>query len=218
MILFIYGAGGAGIDVHDLAKKANENVQKYTKIILIDDYQEETEYHGTQRIHFDSCKNFAKGEEFEFVIAVGEPSARRLLAERLKDYGYTLATLVDDTALVRDAAILSPGCIISAGAIISSNVRLEENCYVQGQAIVGHGAYVKRDTVICPKATVGGNAIVGEQCFLGLHSSVLQGIKIGDQAIVAMGSMVFRDVENGATVAGNPARVTKGNSEHKVFI
>jgi serine acetyltransferase len=33
-----------------------------------------------------------------------------------------------------------------------------------------------------------------------------------------MGSMVFRNVENGATVVGNPARVTKGNNEHKVFV
>ena len=29
--------------------------------------------------------------------------------------------------------------------------------------------------------------------------------------------MVFRDLEDGVTVVGNPARVTKGNSEHKVF-
>jgi hypothetical protein len=57
--------------VYNLEKRVNGVENKYSKIILIDDYQEETEYCGTQRIHFDSCTEFAKGEEFEFIIAVG---------------------------------------------------------------------------------------------------------------------------------------------------
>ena len=48
-------------------------------------------------------------------------------------------------------------------------------------------------------------------------SDIHNRVKIGNEAIVGMGSMVFRDLEDGVTVVGNPARVTKGNSEHKVF-
>jgi sugar O-acyltransferase (sialic acid O-acetyltransferase NeuD family) len=217
MILFIYGASSAGLEIYDLAKRVNNKKNKYSKIILIDDYQEEIEYYGTHRIHFSSCKKIAKDEKYEFIIAVGEPSARRLLADRIRDNGYALATLVDDTAIVCDTAIISSGCIVNAGAVISSNVRLDENCIVMYHAIVGHDAHVKRDTVICPKATVGGKSVVGEQCFLGISSSMKQEVDIADKAI-GMGSMVFRNVENGATVVGNPARVTKGNNEHKVFV
>ncbi len=47
---------------------------------------------------------------------------------------------------------------------------------------------------------------------------MIQGVNIGNQAIVGLGSMVFRNVEDGTTVIGNPARLTKGNSEHKVFV
>ena len=46
---------------------------------------------------------------------------------------------------------------------------------------------------------------------------MMQGVNIGSGAIVGLGSMVFKNVEDGATVIGNPARVTKGNSGHKVF-
>ena len=42
-------------------------------------------------------------------------------------------------------------------------------------------------------------------------------ITIGDDVIISMGAAVFRDVEAGATVVGNPARVTRGNDQHKVF-
>lgn len=217
MQLFIYGASGAGIEVYDLANRINRLTSKYSKIILIDDFKEETMYYGTERIHFSSCPKYMKNEPAEFVIAVGEPSARKILAERISANGYTFATLVDNTAIVSETAKLAPGCIIGAGAIVSSNVQLEENCMVWYHTIIGHDAHVKRDTIICPKATVGGKSTVGEQCFLGLNSSMKEGVNLGDRVIVGMGSMVFKDVEDGNTVIGNPARITKGNIEHKVF-
>jgi acetyltransferase-like isoleucine patch superfamily enzyme len=39
-------------------------------------------------------------------------------------------------------------------------------------------------------------------------ASILNGITIGDDAMVAMGSSVIRDVPAGEYVAGNPARPT----------
>ena len=45
----------------------------------------------------------------------------------------------------------------------------------------------------------------------------MQKVNIGSHAIVGMGSMVFKEVPDGATVVGNPARITKGNAEHRVF-
>lgn len=217
MKLFIYGASGAGLEVYDLAFRQNKSSKRYSEILLIDDFQEEVDYYGTKRIHFSSCGKYMGEESVEFVIAVGEPSARKLLLERVTSAGYTLTTLIDESAIVSETAKISRGCVISAGAVVSSNVILEENCFVMFHSIIGHDAHVKGNCVICPKATVGGNSVVGEQCFIGLASSMKQEVKIGDKVIVGMGSMLFKDVEDGSTVLGNPARITKGNAEHKVF-
>ena len=217
MILFIYGASGAGIEIYDLAYRVNTISNRYSEILFIDDFLEETEYYGTRRIHFESCEKVASKEETEFIIAVGEPSARKLLLDRIKSRGYNLATLIDNSAIVSETALISPGCIVNANAIISSNVILDENCLVMFQAIIGHDAHVKSSSVICPKSTVGGNSIVGERCFVGINSSMKQGVNLGDDVIVGMGSMVFNDVEANNTVIGNPARITKGNIEHRVF-
>lgn len=217
MKLFIYGASGAGIEIYDLAYRINKISNRYSEILFIDDFLEETEYYGTRRIHFESCEKVASKEETEFIIAVGEPSARKLLLDRIKSRGYNLATLIDNSAIVSETALISPGCIVNANAIISSNVILDENCLVMFQAIIGHDAHVKSCSVICPKSTVGGNSIVGERCFIGINSSMKQGVNLGDDVIVGMGSMVFKDVESNNTVVGNPARITKGNLEHKVF-
>lgn len=217
MILFVYGTGGAGIEVYDLAVRTNRSNNKYSKILFIDDYLEEGDYYDTKTIHFTSCKEYIEGDAAEFIIAVGEPAARKLLFDRIKSAGYSLATLIDETAIISDTAKIAEGCIINAYAVISSEVIVKENCFVMFHSIVGHHAVIESNCVICPKATVGGHSSVGTQSFLGLGSSMIQGANIGKEVIVGMGSMVFRSVEDGATVTGNPARVTKGNSEHKVF-
>lgn len=217
MKLFIYGAGGKGKEDYDLIMRSKSLRDKYAFIYFIDDFQEEESFYGTQRIRFSSCYKYIENDSVEFVIAVGEPSARKMLWDKVVSNGYTVTTLIDDSAIVSNTAIIEPGCIVEAGAIISSDVVLKENAIVMYNAIVGHDAVVGNNTVICPRANVGGNSIVGEQCFIGISSSIMQKVNVGDRAIIGMGAMAFRDVAQETTVIGNPARVTKGNAEHKVF-
>lgn len=217
MKLFIYGASGAGIEIYDLAMRINKARNRYSRVYLIDDFQDEIEYYGTQRIHFDSCRDYLENEDAEFIIAVGEPSARAILYKKVKDAGYKVTTLIDPQTVISDTADISEGCIVNYGSVISSNVVIKENCFVMLETIVGHDAVVNNSCVICPKATIGGHTVVGEESFIGIGSSILQKVNIGSHAIVGMGSMVFKEVPDGATVVGNPARITKGNAEHRVF-
>lgn len=217
MILFIYGTRGAGVEVYDLVMRNCKINQKYSTIYFIDDFLEEQEYYGTRTLHFTSCRDYIGNDNAEFIVAVGEPASRKFLFDRIKLEGYSLATLIDETAIISNTAKISDGCVINAYAIISSEAVLEENCFVMFQTIIGHHAFIENNCVISPKATVGGHSRVGGQTFLGLGSSMMQGVNIGSDVIVGMGSVVFKDVGNGMTVIGNPARVTKGNIEHKVF-
>ncbi|MEP3276536.1 MAG: sugar O-acetyltransferase [Stappiaceae bacterium] len=47
---------------------------------------------------------------------------------------------------------------------------------------------------------------IGANVWIGGGSIILGGVVIGDDAIIAAGSVVTRDVEAGTTVKGNPAR------------
>lgn len=50
---------------------------------------------------------------------------------------------------------------------------------------------------------------IGSDVWIGHGAIVLNGVTIGDGAIVAAGSVVSRDVPAGVIVAGNPARVIR---------
>lgn len=47
---------------------------------------------------------------------------------------------------------------------------------------------------------------IGKDVWIGGGAIILPGVAIGDGAVIGAGSIVTRDVEAGATVAGNPAR------------
>ena len=48
---------------------------------------------------------------------------------------------------------------------------------------------------------------VGKAVWLGYRSMIVPGVTIGDGAIIAMGSVVTKDVPDGAIVGGNPAKI-----------
>ena len=51
--------------------------------------------------------------------------------------------------------------------------------------------------------------VLGDRVWVGARSTVLKGVRIGDGAVVAAGSVVTRDVPPRALVGGNPARVLR---------
>jgi galactoside O-acetyltransferase len=50
---------------------------------------------------------------------------------------------------------------------------------------------------------------IGNKAWIGTGVTILKGVRIGERAVVAAGSVVTRDVPDGHIVAGNPARVIR---------
>ena len=57
--------------------------------------------------------------------------------------------------------------------------------------------------------------VIGRNVWIGAKATVLRGVSIGDGAVVAAGAVVTRDVPEGTTVAGVPARpITRREARH----
>ncbi len=53
--------------------------------------------------------------------------------------------------------------------------------------------------------------IIGDNVWIGERAIILKGVNIGDNAIVAAGSVVTKSIPNNSLVAGNPAKIIKQN-------
>ena len=54
-----------------------------------------------------------------------------------------------------------------------------------------------------------GDTVIGDGCWIGSRAMIMQGVELGEGAIVATGAVVTQDVPPYAIVAGVPAKVMK---------
>ncbi|MEZ5476987.1 MAG: DapH/DapD/GlmU-related protein [Thiolinea sp.] len=58
---------------------------------------------------------------------------------------------------------------------------------------------------------------IGARCFIGCASIIMPGVTIGDECIIASGSVVTKDVPAHSIVAGNPAKVIRSGIRTRAF-
>lgn len=103
-----------------------------------------------------------------------------------------------------DACLMSPGSRISASDEITlgNGVMLARGAYVTDSD--WHGLYdrIDRDERVQP-------VHLHDNVWIGDHATVLKGVTVGENSIVAAQSVVTKDVPANVVVAGNPAKVVK---------
>lgn len=165
-----------------------------------------------------SLGEYLTRDDCEFVPAIGEPSVRENVYEKGLSLGLKAAKLVDQTAIVSSTAKICHGCVVKQYVEVSSYVEVGEGTLLQPASFLGHDIKVGKCCVISTGAAIGGATHIGSRTYIGLNVSLRQGLTIGHDAIIAMGSVVYKDVADGLTVIGNPARVTKGNDQHRALV
>lgn len=104
---------------------------------------------------------------------------------------------------------------------IGDNVRIHTQAFIPEFSVLEDGCWIGPNVVFTnakyplspgAKHSLKG-PIVRKGAKIGANSTLLPGVVIGENALVGAGSVVVRDVPDGAVVAGNPARVIRQVSE-----
>lgn len=141
------------------------------------------------------------------VGSVRQCESRCQLFERMKSRGYGFARIVHPSAVIASSTVLGEGVQILAGAVVQPDCRLDENVIVNTNASVDHDGWIGRHAHVGPGATLCGGVVVGERSHVGTGATIVQGRTIGARALIGAGAVVLRDVPDGATAYGVPARL-----------
>jgi maltose O-acetyltransferase len=169
-------------------------------------------YHaGDPEIQADQA--IAKTWMVRYNAALGESAAERraLLRELLPQVG--------------DGAVIRPPfhCDFGYNIRLGRDVFLNFNCVILDVVVVTIGAGTQigpavqiytadhpRDPAVRKAGAEFGRPVsIGQNVWIGGGAIILPGLSIGDDAVVGAGAVVTRDVSQGATVLGNPARQKK---------
>jgi len=218
MKLFVYGAGGFGREIYDVARRANARGTRWDELCFIDDAPGLAgDFYGTTLYTLEDALAKFGTSELEVSIGIGEPAIREEVYSRLKARGVRLATVVDPSAIVIDTATLGEGVVVTAHCLVASQAVLGANVALNVQAIIGHDIRLGAHSVVSSMVNVGGACVVGERSYLGMGVQIKQGLTIGRDVIVGMGSVVYDSIADEVIALGNPARAIKKNESKRVF-
>lgn len=199
--VIIIGSGGFGREVSWLANDCGRKVRGY-----LDDRREKGD-----RIYglpvLGRVLDWQEHRDVEFVVAVGNPRARREIIEHMEDAGVPhFATLVHPSVICSGSVQFGEGSLVCAGAVLTVNVSVGRHVIINVQAAIGHEDVIGDFCTIAPSVMLSGGVTVEEGAEIGASSVIRQGLRIGAGAMLGMGSVVTHDVEPNMLCMGTPAR------------
>ncbi|HOU31989.1 MAG TPA: acyltransferase, partial [Synergistaceae bacterium] len=128
-----------------------------------------------------------------------------------------LATVREDVT-IGELSIVGRGATVENKTTVGRRVKIESNAYVTALSVVEDYCFIAPEVTFTNDNFLGrteerkkhfGGPRVRRGARIGANATLLPGLEIGEDALVAAGSVVTRDVPPGVVVAGNPARVVR---------
>ena len=207
--IVVIGAGGFGREVHDVIVAVNAASAEPVWHFLgfVDDGTPDQQLLGRRNArHLGGTNELPSMGGASYVIGVGNPVARRRLAEQADAAGLRAATLVHPSATMGLDVEVGEGSIICSHVSITTNVRIGRHVHLDQNVAIGHDTTLRDFSRVNPGATVSGNVTLDEDVTMGTNSTAIQGLRIGRGATVGAGAAVIRDLPPGVVAVGVPAR------------
>ena len=123
--------------------------------------------------------------------------------------------IIREKVEIGEGAVIMMGAVINIGAVIGKGTMIDMGTILGGRATVGNNCHIGAGAVLAgviePASAT--PVVVEDNVLIGANAVVIEGCRVGHDAVVAAGAVVVGDVAPNTVVAGCPARVIKVKDE-----
>lgn len=202
--MIIIGAGGHASEILDILSENQKN-----NCYLYDDFTKDIAPFLNK---VPVCTNMEHASQLlkknpEFVIGIGNVKFRKKLSDMFLAAGGELTSTISNLAFCsKQQTTIGIGVNIMAYAFVSAGVSIGEGSLINARAHLHHKVIIGDYCEVSPGAILLGNVKLGNFVQIGAGAILLPGIVIANYAIIGAGAVVTKNVEEGITVVGNPAK------------
>lgn len=142
----------------------------------------------------------------EALCLLGDAAAKRTFVEQAASLGFRFASLRSAMTRVSPRSSIGEGDYMGWSVTVSSHCEVGRHVTLMVQTMLGESVKIGNYVYCAPGVRLGGACEIGEAAFIGMGALIRDRVRIGAGATVGIGAVVVKDVPDGATVVGNPAR------------
>jgi sugar O-acyltransferase (sialic acid O-acetyltransferase NeuD family) len=205
--LIVYGSGGMAREVVELVTDINDVSPTWRILGYIDDIKGDSSelVNGYPLLGTWEILKDVPGRP-HVIIAVGSPSDKEIIFNRIRDFDIRFPTLIHPSARVARNAQIGEGSIIGIDCIVSTGVTIGNHVFLNMRTIVGHDAVIMDFSSCLVGCIIAGGVVVKDSALLGSGCIIMEKKTIGCKSKVSMGSVVSFDVEDHHVVMSRPSK------------
>lgn len=199
----IIGAGGHAKVIADIIVKSGDRVYGF----LDDNLEIETTIANNEQFKIigkiEKINKLKENTNLEFVIAIGDNTVRKKIAE---NYNVKYYTAIHPSSIIALDVSIEEGTVVMANTVINTSAKIGRHCIVNTGAIIEHDNIIENYVHVSPNATLCGTVKIGECTHIGANATVKNNTEICNKCIIGAGALVVKNINESGTYVGVPVK------------
>jgi len=204
--LYIIGARSFGRDFVGFCRQTPGLLDQYRHVGFLDDKADALSGYDDYPPIIGSVESYMPRESDVFFCAMGNVPFRVKYTEMMIDRGGKFDTFISLSAKIHPNSEIGSGVFIWDNVVVGADAKIHDHVICQSNVIIGHDVVIGEYTIIDTFVACCGFAKIGSRTALHTGAKIAPQVSVGSGVMAGIGSVIIRDIPNGVSVFGNPAR------------